>query len=98
MTKTILKYVSFILIATTIVLITITLVNFYSYTNTLSKIQSGNLTELAKFELQDSKNLYLYRTLRLIPWTSFISLISSIVSGITLYLHLNIKKNYNKTR
>ena len=98
MTKTIFKYVNIALIVTSIVLIIITLVNYYSYTNALFTIQSGNLTEIAKFELQDSKNLYLYRTLRLIPWTSFVSLITSVVSGVTLYLHLNKKKIYNKTR
>ena len=98
MTKTILKYASFALIAISMVLIIITLINYYSYTNTLASIQSGELTEIAKFELQDAKNLYLYRTLRLIPWTCIISFISAGVSATTLYLNLKSKKDYNKIR
>ena len=98
MTKKILNYASFILIAISIVLIITTLVNYYSYANVLSSIQSSQLTELAKFELQDSKNLYLYGTLRLIPWTCFVTLLSSIVTASTLILNLKTKSKYTKIR
>lgn len=98
MKKNVLKYLSFILIVTSIVLAIINLVNYYNYANILSELQSQDLNLLKKFELQDSKDLYLYRTLRLLPWTAFVSISSAIVSAITLILHIKPKKNYNKIR
>ena len=98
MTKTILKYASFAFIAISFILLIITLINFYSYTNALATIQSGTITELAKFELQEAKNLYLYRTLAILPWTCFVSLIAITTSGTTLYLNLRSKRNFNKIR
>lgn len=98
MIKKILKYASFILIATTIILAIINLVNYYNYANVLAKLQSTKVDLLTKFELQESKDIYLYRTLRLLPWTAFVSIFSAIITGITLFLHIKPKKSFNKIR
>ena len=98
MTKKLLKYASYIMIGATIILAIINLVNYYNYANVLSQLQESNVDLLTRFELQDSKDLYLNRTLRLLPWTAFVSIFSAIVSGVTLFLHLKPKKNYNKIR
>ena len=98
MKKNVLKYLSIVLISITIVFAIINLVNFYSYANVLAKIQSGNLTEIAKFELQESKELHLYNTLRLIPWTCFMSIASAIISAATLIINTKSKNKYNKIR
>ena len=98
MKKTILKYASLLLIITTITLVVITLINYYGYTNILSEIQSGELTILEKFELQESKDAYLYKTLRILPWTCIISALCAVVSTISIFTHSKAKKNYNKIR
>ncbi len=98
MTKNVLKYLSFALISITIVLAIINLVNFYSYANVLEKIQSGNLTEIAKFELQEAKEVHHFKTLRLIPWTCFMSIISAISSAASLIVNTKLKNKYNKIR
>ena len=98
MTKTILKYLSIALIATTIILSIINLSNYYNYANVLARLQSDKVDLLTKFELQESRDHYLYRTLRLLPWTMFISIFSAIISGLTLFLHIKPKRNFNKIR
>lgn len=95
-TKTILKVVSSILGVVAITLAIITLVNYYSYANTLEKLQSVDLTLIERFELQDSRETYLYRTLRLLPWTLILSVISVLVS--TLSMLFVAPKNIRKIR
>ena len=75
----------------TFILSIINLIFYFSYANTLAEIQSGSLSELAKFELQELKNLYLYRTLTMVPWTTIVSIITIIVSIVAFVL--NTKSN-----
>ena len=91
MTKKILKYTCFALMTLTFILSIINLIFYFSYANTLAEIQSGSLSELAKFELQELKNLYLYRTLTMVPWTTIVSIITIIVSIVAFVL--NTKSN-----
>lgn len=91
MTKKILKYTCFALMTLTFILSIINLIFYFSYANTLAEIQSGSLNELAKFELQELKNLYLYRTLTMVPWTTIVSIITIIVSIVSFVL--NTKSN-----
>lgn len=91
MTKKILKYTCFALMTLTFILSIINLIFYFSYANTLAEIQSGSLSELAKFELQELKNLYLYRTLTMVPWTTIVSIITIIVSIVSFVL--NTKSN-----
>lgn len=91
MTKKILKYTCFALTTLTFILSIINLIFYFSYANTLAEIQSGSLSELAKFELQELKNLYLYRTLTMVPWTTIVSIITIIVSIVSFVL--NTKSN-----
>ena len=98
MTKKILKYTSVALAIATIILSIVNLVFYYSYANILSEIQNGGLNEIAKFELQESKNLYLYRTLALVPWTCVVAIITTIISTISLLMNSKPNNNYVKIR
>ena len=93
MTKKILKYTCFALMALTFILSIINLIYYFSYANILAKIQSGSLSELAKFELQESNNLYLYITITMVPWTTIVSIITIIVSIVSLVLNTKSNKH-----
>ena len=88
MIKKILKIVSIALLATTIILGIITLINYYSYVSVLNKLTNPETNLLSKFELQESRDLYLYRTIVMSVWTCYIS----IITAITTLAHFIINK------
>lgn len=98
MRKNILKYICYALISATLVLSIITLVNYFSYANVLTNLKNTELDLLTKFELQESKELYLYRILQILPWTCFISAISAVLCFVTLILNLKSKNSFRKIR
>ena len=94
--KKILKIATFSFAIITIVVAIITLVNYYSYASVLEKLQSTDIDLLTKFELQEDRDTYLYRTLRLTPWALFLSLAtSSLACANTI---ANINRNFQKIR
>lgn len=92
--KKILSIISVVLLAVCLALLITSLVNYYSYVSTLKTLSSQNLDLLTKFELQESRETYLFRTLKTLVWTAYVS-IPSIITGIVCII-LNCKKENTK--
>ena len=97
MIKKILKIVSISLLVTAIILGIITLINYYSYVSVLNKLTNPETNLLSKFELQESRDLYLYRTIVMSVWTCYISIITAITTLANFIINKK-KRNPQKIR
>ena len=92
MVKKILKIASILTLITTIVLALIALINYYGYVNVLNKLTSPSTNLLSKFELQESRDEYLYKTIVMSVWTCYVAIISA---GTTIASYIVNKKKRN---
>lgn len=97
MTKKILKITSLVLLSVSLILAIITLVNYYNYVDTLQTLTSSELTMIEKFELQDARENYLFKTLKIMLWSSYVS-IATIVTCITTAVVARKKTEPKKIR
>ena len=87
MTKKIFKIASIVLLATTLTLAIITLINYYSYVNVLNKLTQPDVDLITKFDLQEDRDTYLYRTLGTIIWTCYIAIATTITTITSMILN-----------
>lgn len=94
--KKIFKWVSVVLIIASLILCIVTLVNYYNYVGVINKLSSSELTLLEKFELQENLDTYSLRTFKMLLWTCYTGIVTSITTIVTFMLY--IKRNQIKIR
>lgn len=95
--KKILTIINITLLIATVILGIITLVNYYSYVNILNKLTHPDTDLITKFELQESRDKFLYKTLTTTIYTCYVAIITAITSISNLIIN-RAKKNSLKIR
>lgn len=97
MTKKILKITCLTLLSISLILTILTLINYYNYVGTLNDLTTDSLSLMDKFNLQEARETYLYRTLKMTLITSYIS-IATILTCIATAIVTRKKSQPRKIR
>ena len=96
-TKKILNIISICLLVVSLALLISCLVSYYKYVGTIKEITSTEIDLIKKFELQSSKENYLYKTLTMLVWAAYVSILSILTAIVSLVISSK-KENVQKFR